>query len=83
MIILIFVGNWDFIPGSTLKASTATSSTNATDDGIDPVYGFGAEFNMGPNVDLVTGYEILKFDGDDVSYLFAGVKFGFGNIEKK
>ena len=63
---------------TTVKVSSTTSSTDATDDGIDPIYGFGAEFNVAQGTDLVAGYEISKFDDDDVSYLFAGMKFTLG-----
>ena len=68
---------------TTVKVSSTTSSTDATDDGIDPIYGFGAEFNVAQDIDLVAGYEISKFDDDDVSYLFAGLKFSFGNSEEE
>ena len=57
----------------TLSAATASATT--TDDGVDTLFGMGAEYAIGEKIGLIVGYDRFNMDDDSVTLLYGGVKF--------
>ena len=65
--------SWD----SEVTLSVATASATTTDDGVDVLMGFGAEYDVSEKVALVVGYDKYNLDDEDVTFLNGGIKVRF------
>lgn len=54
--------------------STSGAGIRASDDGIDPSFGFGVTYNLNKKMDLIAEYTIVE---SDISHLSAGIQYRF------
>lgn len=64
---------WDV----TTSASTATTASSASDDGIDLFYGIGYKYDFNKQYSLTVDYDMYTADTFDFNTLAVGVSFNF------
>jgi len=67
------IHSWD----SEITLSAATASATTTDEGIDILMGFGAEYDVSEKVAFVVGYDKYNLDDEEVTFLNGGIKVRF------
>lgn len=58
--------------------SLATSEKDIKDDGVDLLYGLGADYTLYGNTALSAGYDVIEFGSNNVEFVYLGARFGFG-----
>lgn len=68
---------WESDYKTTYSGHYHDYSISTTEDGVDALYGIGAEFFLNPNFSVITEATYYDIDNFSISYYSAGVKFNF------